>query len=154
MVFARISNASQANGKSNDQTTPSSWTLLFKHSKITILLLIEPLTPLPTILTELLTSLHERYPSGLPTSDSLSPIEIPESGIDVIFGVRKDEFDPTKGWQEVKLEGAGMNDSPKSLGWKDGIAVAFAFEGEEGWRERKEFDVQAPNVDELYPEEE
>ncbi|KAL2063624.1 hypothetical protein VTL71DRAFT_5429 [Oculimacula yallundae] len=140
--------------KSTDQTTPSTWTLLFKHSNQTILLFVEPTTTFPTILSELLLALRERYPDGLPSALSPEPLELPDSGIDVVLGVRKDEFDATKGWKELKLEGAGMVDSPKSLGWKDGTQVAFAFEREGGGKGKRVFDVQSPNVDELYPEEE
>lgn len=59
-----------------------------------------------------------------------------------------------KGWEELAVASAGLKESPKSLGLKDGDQIAFAFADEENWVEKREFQVDFSNVDELYPEEE
>lgn len=71
-----------------------------------------------------------------------------------MLGVPKDTYDLEKGWDELALSAAGLKETPKSLGIKDGAMLAFAFADEECWAEKGEFDVQFSNVDELYPEEE
>jgi len=139
---------------SAEEIKSTAYTLRFKHGKTTILLFIEPLTPFPAILKKLLATLHERYPEGLPSSNSPLPLTIPKSGIDVVLGVPKDTYDLEKGWDELALSAAGLKETPKSLGIKDGAMLAFAFADEECWAEKGEFDVQFSNVDELYPEEE
>ncbi|KAK2625401.1 hypothetical protein QTJ16_004713 [Diplocarpon rosae] len=135
-----------------DDIKSTTLTLRFKHSRVTILLFVDPLTPFPSILKELLATLCERYPLGLPTSpDTYTPI--PDSGLDVVLGVPKDAFDLEKGWEELDLTTAGLTDTPKSLGIKDGAQIAFAFAGREA-REKGQFEVEVPNVAELYPNEE
>lgn len=99
-------------------------------------------------------TLRERYPKGLPTTVSSEPTPFPESGIDVILGVPKDVFDLEKGWEELNISGAGLKETPKSLGLKDGAQLAFAFAESEAWTKTGEFYVEFSNVDELYPEEE
>jgi hypothetical protein len=62
----------------------------------------------------------------------------------------------SKGWTELDtIGGGGIKECPKSLGVKDGSAIAFAFvTGDDA--EEKDGDgfwVEFSNVDELYPEE-
>jgi len=141
------------NAQAKGDIEPHTLTLRFKHGKHTILLFIDPLSTFAAIKTELLTVLRERYPSGLSTSLSPTPIKIPDSQIDVIFGVPVDVYEPQKGWSEIDTSGgAAMRESPKSLGLKDGSVVAFAFVGEDQ-EETPEFHVEFSNVDELYPDE-
>ncbi|KAH6711286.1 hypothetical protein BKA61DRAFT_577746 [Leptodontidium sp. MPI-SDFR-AT-0119] len=132
----------------------TAYTLRFKHGKQTILLFVEPLTPFPAILKELLTTLRERYPDGLPSSISDEPLPIPKSGSDVVLGVPKDNYDLEKGWDELAISAAGLKESPKSLGLKDSAMIAFAFTDSEHWTKTGEFHVEFSNVDELYPDEE
>ncbi|CAG8952875.1 hypothetical protein HYFRA_00007589 [Hymenoscyphus fraxineus] len=131
----------------------TDYTLLFKHGKHTILLFAEATTPFTSLKTELLKTLRERYPSGLPQSDSDSNIEIPNSPAEVVLGVPNDAYDPSKGWSELDT-GNGLKETPKSLGVKDGSMIAFVFvpEGEED--SEPEFKVEFCNLEELYPEEE
>ncbi|CAL3972339.1 hypothetical protein PZA11_004519 [Diplocarpon coronariae] len=137
---------------SSEDVKSTTLTLRFKYSRLTILLFVDALTTFPSILQELLTTLRERYPLGLPTSpDTYTPI--PDSGLDVVLGVPKDPFDLEKGWEELDLTTAGLKETPKSLGIADGAQIAFAFASEET-REKGHFKVEVPNVAELYPDEE
>ncbi|KAH7319438.1 hypothetical protein BKA65DRAFT_465368 [Rhexocercosporidium sp. MPI-PUGE-AT-0058] len=138
----------------SEEIKSTAYTLRFKHGKQTILVFVEPLTPFPAILKELLATLRERYPDGLPSSTSDEPLPIPKSGIDVVLGVPKDNYDMDKGWDELAVSAAGLKESPKSLGLKDGAMIAFAFADSEHWTNNGEFHVEFSNVDELYPDEE
>jgi hypothetical protein len=131
-------------------------TLLFKYGKYTILLFAEPLTPFSTIKSNLLTTLKERYPEGLETSLSPNRIKIPDSILDIVLGVPKDIYDPSKGWDELNIRGGGMKESPRSLGLKDGSQVAFAFvdENEEDKEAKDLFHVEYSDVNALYPDDE
>jgi hypothetical protein len=51
----------------------------------------------------------------------------------------------------MDIGGTGIAESPRSLGLKEGAAIAFSFSGEQG--EGTEFWVEMPNLEELYPEE-
>ncbi|PBP18768.1 hypothetical protein BUE80_DR010435 [Diplocarpon rosae] len=147
----RIPNANSTKD-SLDDIKSTTLTLRFKHSRLTILLFVDALTPFPSILKELLTTLSERYPLGLPTSpDTYTPI--PDSGLNVVLGLPKDAFDLEKGWEELDLTSAGLKETPKSLGITDGAQIAFAFVGDEAG-EKGQFKVEVPNVAELYPNEE
>ncbi len=81
--------------------------------------------------------------------------KFPDSILDIVLGVQIDSYDPSKGWDELNTGSGIINESPKSLGLKDGAKIAFAFVGEEEEdKEAKElFHVEYPNLDELYPEE-
>jgi hypothetical protein len=126
-------------------------TLLFKHGHHTILLFATPLTPFSTIKTELLTTLHERYSRGLPSSTSPTPIVIPSSILDVVLGLPIDVYEPSKGWEEIISSGSSTKDTPKSLGLKDGSVLAFAFrEGEGEGDGEAEFSVEWSSYDEQY----
>ncbi|OBT49639.1 hypothetical protein VE04_10143, partial [Pseudogymnoascus sp. 24MN13] len=46
--------------------TPPSTYLRLKHARTTILLLASPITPVSTLVADLLSALQERYPHGLP----------------------------------------------------------------------------------------
>jgi hypothetical protein len=132
-----------------------SYTLRFKHGKITILLLAAPLTPFTTIIDDLLTILRERYPLGLENNYSPEPIPIPESIIDVVLGVPKDQYDLTKGWEELDIGVTGITESPRSLALKEGAPIAFRFIGEEDTdKDDEKFWVEMPNLEDLYPEDE
>ncbi|KAG4436046.1 hypothetical protein IFR05_008478 [Cadophora sp. M221] len=137
-----------------EEIKPTAYTLRFKHGKQTILLFVEPLTPFPAILKELLATLRERYPDGLPSSIYDDPLPIPKSGSDIVLGIPKDSYDLEKGWDELAVVTAGLKESPKSLSLKDGAMIAFAFTDSEHWTETGEFHVEFSNVDELYPDEE
>jgi hypothetical protein len=140
----------------DDDVQASAWTLHFKYAKYTILLLAEPLTPFSTIKTDLLAILKERYPDGLESSKSPTRTKIPDSILDIVLGVQKDQYEPSKGWDELDTRGGGMNESPKSLSLKDGAKIAFAFVGDdEEDKETKDlFHVEYPDIDALYPDEE
>jgi hypothetical protein len=141
--------------RDEDEVHASAFTLQFKYAKYTVLLFAEPLTPFITIKTNLLAILKERYPGGLLRSDSSTPTKIPDSILDIVLGVPIDQYDPSKGWDELDTRGAGIKESPKSLGLKDGskLAMAFVEDGED--KEAKElFYVEYPDVEALYPEDE
>ena len=139
-----------------EEVKPTALTLCFKHGKQTILLFVDPLTTFPVIIKELLLTLRERYPGGLPTTLTGEPTftPIPESSVDVILGVPKDVYDIEKGWEELNIAGTGLKETPKSLGLKDGAQLAFAFAESEVWTKTGTFHVEYSNLDELYPEEE
>jgi hypothetical protein len=131
-------------------------TLLFKYGRYTILLFAEPLTPFSTIKSNLLTTLKERYPDGLETSLSPNRIKIPNSILDIVLGVPKDIYDPTKGWDELNTGAGGMTESPRSLNLKDGSQIAFGFvdEDEEDKEAKDLFHVEYSDVNALYPDDE
>ncbi|KAH8592128.1 hypothetical protein B0O99DRAFT_518276, partial [Bisporella sp. PMI_857] len=112
---------------------PTSWTLLFRHGRTTILLFASPLTPFTTLKSELLSTLRERYPSGLPNPSpapsSRATIALPPSPDDIVLGALHDEHDREKGWRELDTS---EGESPQSLGLKDRAHIAFAFD-EEGF---------------------
>jgi hypothetical protein len=129
----------------------TAWTLRFKHGKQTVLLFAEPLTPFATIKKELIEVLHERYPAGLPVTDS-KPEKIPDNIKEVALGVLIDVYETDKGWNEIATDDSGIKESPRSLGLKDGAAIAFAFtDGEE---DNVEFKVEWSSYEEQYPEDE
>lgn len=88
--------------------------------------------------------LQERYPSGLSSSSSESYVAIPDSTSEIALGTLSDEYDKTKGWNEIDTSDADAKESPQSLGLKDKHHIAFAFvkNGEE-----VEFEVDWPNYD-------
>jgi len=145
------------NLQGKDEINSTALTLRFKHGRHTILLFAQPLTPFSSIKSDLLAVLRERYPSGIqgpPPSTDLVPI--PDSILDVILGVPVDQYDMSKGWTELDTTAGGeIRESPKSLGVKDGSAIAFAFVTGDDAEERvgDGFWVEFSNVDELYPEE-
>jgi len=111
-----------------DDVEPTDWTLRLKHGKHTILLFAAPLTPFTTIKKDLLTTLLERYPDGLPVSSSPDEsVQIPESINEVALGVPIDIYEPSKGWTELDTTTGGLKECPRSLGLKDGAIIAFAF---------------------------
>ncbi|TVY18344.1 hypothetical protein LARI1_G004440 [Lachnellula arida] len=131
----------------------STFTLRFKHGKHTVLLFADPNTPFPTLISELLKTLHERYPEGLPTSNSRNPVAIPHDILEVTLGVPVDVHDVSKGWTELDIgTRGGLKETPLSLGLNDGGMVAFAFDGDE--EKRAEFYVEFSDESQLYPEEE
>lgn len=69
-----------------------------------------------------------------------------------MLGVPKDQYDLSKGWDELDL---GSRDTPKSLGIGDTGVLAFAFVGDGYERDEDEelFKVDFSNIEELYPEE-
>jgi len=73
-----------------------------------------------------------------------------------VLGVQVEQYDPSKGWDELDTRGGGMKETPRSLGLKDGTKIAFAFvDVDEEDKEAKElFYVEYPDVAALYPEEE
>jgi len=132
----------------SDDIESTALTLRFKHGKQTILLFAQPLTPFTSLKEELLVVLRERYPKGLDTKSDggRSPVKIPDTIKDVRLGVPKDQFDWTKGWTELDTD-----ESPKSLGVKDGGMLAFVFEAEIPAHANADdlFNVEFSNVEEL-----
>jgi len=143
-----------------NEGTPSNWTLRFKSGKITILLYAEPLSTITVLKTELLSTLRERYPKGLPNSEGTGEhIPIPESLQELYLAVLVDEYDHSKGWADLITTGVGgLRESVKNLGLKDGGCVAFTFgpaeEEEDGSDEiiAREFTVQWPTYEDAYPD--
>ena len=142
-----IANATQI----ADEIDSSALTLRFKHSKHTILLFAEPLTTITELRDELLTTLRERYPKGLPLEHS-DTAKLPTAVREIRLGIPKDQYDPHKGWVELETDEI-LAGTPKSLGLKDGCMVAFVFEKDlEGGQ--TEFNVSFPVLDEFEGEEE
>jgi len=143
-----------------NEGTPSNWTLRFKSGKITILLYAEPLSTITVLKTELLSTLRERYPKGLPNSQATGEhVPIPESPQKLHLAVPVDEYDQTKGWTALVTTGvAGLRESVKNLGLKDGGCVAFTFgpaEEEDTESDEiiaREFSVQWPTYEDAYPD--
>jgi hypothetical protein len=107
---------------------PSTWTLLFKHGKQTILLFTESLTPVSAIKKELLSILQERYPSGLPGPSPLDPKSpIPSSATEIALGSLDDPLADEKTWTVLNTGATGLKETPISLGLKDGSILAFSF---------------------------
>lgn len=106
--------------------------------------------------TELLLTLCERYPLGLPNPGAAGGdayIPIPDSIDDILLAVPIDKHDASRGWKELNLDGGqdGIKACPKSLGIKDGAPLAFRFratdkDGDGG------FVVEWPSCDETYGE--
>lgn len=114
------------------------------------------MTPFSTIKSNLLATLKERYPEGLETSLSPKRTKIPDSILDVVLGVPKDIYDPTKGWDELNTGRGVAKESPRSLGLKDGSQIAFAIvdEDEEDKEAKDLFLVEYSDVNALYPDDE
>jgi len=134
-----------------DEVDSSALTLRFKHGRHTILLFAEPLTTISELRDELLTTLRERYPKGLPL-DSPSVAKLPSAVREIRLGIPKDQYDPSKGWTELETDEI-LAGTPKSLGLKDGCMVAFVFEKalEDG---ETVFNVSFAALDELDGEDE
>jgi hypothetical protein len=139
-------------------------TLKFKHGLTTTLLYTESLTPFSTLITELLESLHERYPNGLPDPTSEKPsskttIPIPAHPKHIRLATLTDSNDPSSGWTELDLQGGKLKISnPKTAGLKDGGILAFRIlDGAEAEDDEDEedsagtFQVLWPSYDEAYP---
>jgi hypothetical protein len=171
-----------AKQSSSNEGQPTDWTLRFKHGRLTILLLADPLTPFPTLKDSLLSILRERYPKGLPRSSlpGLPPssyIPIPTSPQDVALAILVDPKDNGKGWMALKADGtdgpdggkgkgrASMIDCPRSRGLKDRDCVAFRFRSEDedaenresaaggdGSMESEKWVVEWPSFDDVYGE--
>jgi hypothetical protein len=115
----------------------------------------EPGTPFATIKSDLLKVLHERYPDGIPNSDSGDIAAVPKDVTDVILGVPNDVYDASKGWSELDTDaGGGIKETPESMGLKNGSMLAFSFVPASDEEKQPEFYVEFSNVDELYPDEE
>jgi hypothetical protein len=94
----------------------SAFTLQFKYAKYTVLLFAEPLTPFYNHQNKSPSILKERYPGGLLRSDSSTPTKIPNSILDIVLGVPIDQYDPSKGWDELDTRGAGMKEIAEEFG--------------------------------------
>jgi hypothetical protein len=129
------------------ESDPTHWTIRFKNGRITILLLLAPLTPLATLKTTLLDTLRERYPSGLPPTLATPKTQaIPEDADDLLLASPNNELELAEGWEAV---GGDKKDCPRAMGWRDGGVVAFGFRDTveaNGW------DVEIPTYEDSYPE--
>jgi hypothetical protein len=123
-----------------------------------------------TLLHTLLINLRERYPAGLPDPSTKPQLEhysnparkpqrvqVPEEISDVKIAMLRDQYDNSKGWEEIVLSGGGLRDTAKSVGLKDGSVVAFKFiDGDKEEAEEDDvndgFNVQWPSYDETYPD--
>jgi len=114
--------------------SPQTWTLRFKHHKTTVLLHSDPLTPISTLKTNLLSSLRDTKPSGIKSR----PIPISPSEIQLAIPV--DPLEISKGWEileppsnideedEQTPEAKQKWDestSVKAAGVKDNAVIAF-----------------------------
>ena len=111
--------------------------------------------PLSDAAGELLEILRERYPDGLTTSSSKTPL--PDDAGRIEFAVPKDRLDPSKGWKP--LSAVQGTDTVAGKGIKDGSMVAFAIRPDDGdgdgdgAGEELTFDVDFPGYDDdEYPE--
>ena len=67
-----------------------------------------------------------------------------------MLGVPLNEYEPSKGWQELATGGPGIKETPKSLGLKDGSILAFSFIPEGDDDEAVEFEVEWSSYEEQY----
>ncbi|RDW76044.1 hypothetical protein BP5796_06865 [Coleophoma crateriformis] len=132
-----------------DDAQPSDWTLLFKHGRQTILLLVAPLTPVTQILEELLSTIKDRYSDGLPGPKPSIKYLTPDSIHDVFVGIPKDIYEPSKGFQDLDVHKEGSKASPATLDWKDGSILAFRF-AKEDEQTPSQFWVEWSSYDEQY----
>ncbi|QDS70355.1 hypothetical protein FKW77_008952 [Venturia effusa] len=108
-----------------DPSNPAPWTLRLKHHKTTILIHISPLTTLKSIKQSLLKALQERTPSGI-----LNGHQIPNDASDIRLAKAVDPLDLDQGWEEISVD-ADSEGIAKSIGMKNGGALAFRFVEEE-----------------------
>ncbi|KAF2418685.1 hypothetical protein EJ08DRAFT_52827 [Tothia fuscella] len=163
---------------SSTTPNPLSYTIRFKHHKTTVLLHLDPLTPLSTIKSTLLTSLRQTKPNGinnnpLPAKPSqiqfaklINPSETGE-GWEPLTPATSAYFDDDEldGLPDGKGMGKGKGGkgngrvdvdsgtSIKATGVKDGSVVAFRWSLEEGGGEEdewEEWDVVLPSFEDNY----
>ncbi|KAI1001869.1 hypothetical protein K3495_g6333 [Podosphaera aphanis] len=139
----------------SDQVKSTDFTLRFKHTFCTILLFIDPNASFLDAKKSLHRALCERYPTGLPVNpqDELPnapKIPIPQSELDIVFGVPRDQKDLAQGFDELDPDTVSQN--VKNMGIYDGDALAFAFQVEGQEFTGDEFIVNFPDLASLYGE--
>src|SRR6516165_8054533 len=97
-------------------------TLIFKHSKTSVLLFSELMTSLVDLKTELLNVLKDMNPSG-----EFNGLSIPSDPEEVVFGVLRDPYDYNKGWTmlDTPEDESELMETPQGAGLKDGQILAF-----------------------------
>ncbi|KAK4444145.1 hypothetical protein QBC34DRAFT_385575 [Podospora aff. communis PSN243] len=120
-------------------------TLRLKHGIHTIFLFAEPSWTFSKLSAELLEVLRERYPDGLSTTETTTPIP---ADARVAYAVPRNKEDLTRGWKQVKAED---DDTLAERKLVDLTAVAFALVGAGDEDASVEFvvDVPMPYEDEL-----
>ncbi|RAL00606.1 uncharacterized protein BO80DRAFT_382634 [Aspergillus ibericus CBS 121593] len=98
---------------------PSSWTLLFKKHKTTVLLMLPPSETIATTKESLLSALQSR---GL---QEINGDLVPEDPSEIEFGVPVDKNDLEKGWTrlEVEVPAFDNDDAPKRGAAKKGTGA-------------------------------
>ncbi|KAK4894118.1 hypothetical protein LTR66_010501 [Elasticomyces elasticus] len=161
--------------------TPLTLTLRLKHHKTTILLHVDQLQSLASIKTELLHALRETNPDN-----TFGGAEIPAEPKDVLLAKPVDQNDLSLGWTSLEPSALTIPDTedglangksksakgkgkaskageqtPASVGLRDGIALAFKFRGQDELNEQDEdealqlddeetWDVLVPTYDDTY----
>lgn len=121
--------------KSPKVAGPKQWTLRFKQSKTTILVLCQPSQPFNSVKQDLLEAIQA---TG---SKDFNGEGIPSDPEDVILGLPVDKNNLDKGWVNLEIQGmenedkkgkgaqngSVFNESPLGAGLKDGDMLAFKF---------------------------
>lgn len=100
--------------------------------------------PFSDVAEELLETLQERYPAGLPIS-ARSKTALPESPQQIEFAVPKSPIDLSQGWTPLEV---GEGDTPGGRGLKDNDVIAFAFKPADADDDYETtFEVDFPRLD-------
>lgn len=157
---------------SSVEPTPLTWIVRFKYGKTTILLHLDPLTPLSTVKSNLLAALRETKPDGVQDRP------LPSTYAQLRLAKPVDASDAEKGWESIEPDGDNdfedeepstakakaqakkklESTSAKAAGIKDGGVVAFTWladgEDEDEGLDAKDvvWDVVLPTFEDAYHE--
>ncbi|KAI1191486.1 hypothetical protein F5B17DRAFT_382078 [Nemania serpens] len=117
----------------------------FKHGNQTVFMFIDPMAAFSHVQDELLDTLKERYPDGIPESvNPTTTTKLPDNASQIRFAVLKSKTDPTQGWKPLDLD---LDDTPADKGFEDNMMVAFAFATDDA-DDDVSFEVMFPSYDE------
>ncbi|KFY76336.1 hypothetical protein V499_03979, partial [Pseudogymnoascus sp. VKM F-103] len=118
--------------------TPPSTYLRLKHARTTILLLASPITPLSTLVADLLSALQERYPHGLPiltTTTRRDPVTSRAAGVSSTSDA-EDEDEDGEGNDEMEVVVVEtLTPLPESVEEIELAVPNDAYDPAAGWRE-------------------
>jgi hypothetical protein len=141
--------ANESKAPSVDEATLS---IRLKHGIHTIFLFVDSLAPFSEVTNSLLDILRERYPAGLTTTiDPPKSTQVPtsEDEVQIAYASLVNQHDVSKGWKELRIK---EDDTPGTLGIKDGSILAFTFRPADDADEEAVFLVEWPKLDDDYEE--